>query len=80
MIVIENDFFIIFVDSILLDRICFAMYIIIKKLIDCVFVCIKLFSLRFEHIESEYCYSGMFVKSMILIKYSLQYLYRIQIG
>ena len=72
---IENDFFIIFIDSMLLDRVCFAIYIVVKKSTDCIFVYIELFLLRFKYIKSEYCCNGMFIRSMILIKYSLQYLY-----
>ncbi len=68
---IENDFFIIFIDSILLDRICFIIYIIIKKSIDYIFVYIELFSLRFKRIGNKYYYNKIFVKLIISIKYFL---------
>jgi len=72
---IENDFFIIFVDSILLDRICFIIHIIVKRPIDYIFVCIELFSLKFERVKNKYYYNKIFVKSITSIKYSLQCLY-----
>ena len=72
---IENDFFIIFIDSILLDRICFIIYIIIKKSIDYIFVYIELFLPKFERIRSKHCYNEVFVRSIISIKYFLQCLY-----
>ncbi len=80
LMVIEDDLFIIFIDSILLDRVCFVMYIVAKRSIDCIFVYIKLFSPRFEQIESRYCYSEMFIRLTTSVKYSLQCLYRIQVG
>ncbi len=71
LIIIKDDFFIIFVNSILLNRICFTIYIVTKRLINYIFIYIKLFSLRFKRIENKHCYNKMFVKSIISIKYSL---------
>ncbi len=64
---IENNFFIIFIDSILLDRVYFIMYIAMKRSIDCIFVYIKLFLLKFKRVGNEYYCSKVFIKSMISI-------------
>ncbi len=76
---IENDFFIIFVDSILSNRIYFTIRIVIKRPIDYIFVYIELFSLKFEYIENKHYCNRIFIKSMISMRYSLQCLYQIQI-
>ncbi len=80
LIIIEDDFFTIFVDSMLLNRVCFAICIVAKRPIDCIFVYIELFSLRFEQVGSEHCYSEVFIRSITSVKYSLQCLHRIQAG
>ncbi len=72
---IKDDFFIIFVDSMLLDRVCFVVYIVAKRPIDCIFVCVELFLLRFERVGNEYCRDEIFIKSIISIRYFLQCLY-----
>jgi len=69
---IEDDFFIIFIDSILSNRIYFAIHIATKKPTDYILVYTELLSLKFKQIGSEHCCSEMFVKSIISIKYSLQ--------
>ncbi len=78
LIMIEDDFFIIFVDSILLDRICFTIYIVTKKPTDYILVYTELLSLRFKRVGNEHCYNEVFVRSIISVKYFLQCLYQIQ--
>ncbi len=68
---IEDNFFTIFIDSILLDRAYFAVRIVIKKPIDSIFVYIELLSPGFEQVENEHHCNEMFIRSTTSMRYSL---------